>query len=99
MANDFIRINQADSAAKFATDLKNAATKTRELLDLYDAIISRGYHLFESGPPVDFAGFEVAHGIPTGTGQTVWDMVNGALGAMTGTMQNEQAVNLKNRVG
>ena len=96
MANDFIKINQADSSAKFAADLKTATVQTKNLLELYAALIARGQHMFDGS---DFTDFEEMHGLPVGTGQTVYDMLNGALIAMNGTGQNAQAVALKNRVG
>lgn len=46
-----------------------------------------------------FADIEVLFGLPTGKGQTVFDLVNGAIGAMEGTFQVPDAKNLTERVG
>ena len=96
MANDFITINQADSAAKFAQELKQATVLTKQLMDLYGILIARGSHMNNGGV---FTEFETKHGLPAGQGQLVYEMIDGANKAMLGTLQNAQAVALKDRVG
>lgn len=95
---------------KVATD-QSAATKARMLLDFKDAVA----RVLMLGPPmllimnenfddsnpaaIVWTDLEALFGLPAGGGHTVFDMVNGTLGAMQGTMQNSQAVNLISRVG
>jgi len=100
MAADFIKIVRTDSAAVFAGDLLRVITLTKELLAGLEVLIRRGYRQFDTGPdPDDFTMFEVNHGLPLGTGQAVFDMLNGTQGVLNGTMQNTQALELTARVG
>lgn len=98
MANDFIKCNTTDGNAFMAADIVRLAKMTRELLDLADSVRDRGFRLFETNP-LDFSGFEAACGIPEGSGQTVFDLVNGTRAALLGEAQNANAVELKSRVG
>ncbi len=99
MANDFIKCNTLDTSAFMANDVVRAARQTRELIDLVESLIDRGFRLFDSGPPTNFAGFEAACGIAPGQGQVVFDLLNGTKSALLGTGQSANAVELKNRVG
>lgn len=96
MADDFVVINRTDVNAIFGSELKEATIQTRRLIDLLEALVARGFHMFDN---TDFTMFEEKHGLPAGSGQLVFDMCNGTLGAMKGTMQNDQALNLMNKVG
>ncbi len=99
MANDFIKCDTLDTNAFMARDVVQAAQMTRNLIDLVESLIDRGFRLFESGPPTNFAGFEQACGIDPGQGQVVFDLLNGTKAALLGTGQSANAVELKNRVG
>ncbi len=99
MANDFIKCDTTDTNAFMSRDVVSVAQQTRQLIDLLEAIIDRGFRLFENGPPTNFAGFEQACGLNPGQGQVVFDLLNGTKAALLGTGQNANAVELKNRVG
>ncbi len=47
----------------------------------------------------NFTAIETMFGLPTGSGQTVFNMVNGSSGAMNGTMTNSQCVNVAEQMG
>lgn len=99
MAIDAIKVTRTDTAAIFSGDLLTAVSLTNQLLALLDKMIRRGFRQFDTAPtPDDFSTFEEFHGLPAGTGQTVFDMLNGVNGVLRGTMQNEQALELTSRV-
>lgn len=97
MASSFIPITLNDSNARFAQDLKRASDLTRQLMDTLDGIVDRGFRFL--GSPAEFAAFEAAYGLPTGTGQTVFDIVNGTKLALNGDAQNGNAIDLRDRIG
>lgn len=98
MANDFIKLNRASAPAVFVNDLVNLPRELRAWVDKAEKIRDMGYRMFVADP-VDFSAFETNYGIPTGSGQAVFDLINGTLGALAGTMQNANAEELMNRVG
>ncbi len=97
MASSFITLKITDTNARFVGDLKQASNLTRQLMDLLDSITDRGFRYL--GSPADYAAFEVAYGLPTGTGQAVFDICNGTRLALTGAAQNNQAIELRDRIG
>lgn len=96
---DFIKINRTDSAATHATVILTAVNQARALKETLDKAIAIGYHNFDAGPPADFAPFEALFGVPTGQGQSVFDILNGAKNAMEGTQQTDSAITLMNQIG
>lgn len=100
-ARDFIKIVKNDSVtAQKALDLLTFKDAVARVLMLGPPLLAAMNHNFDDSNPqaivwTDFALF----GIPSGKEQTVFDMVNGVMGAMTGTMQNAQAVEISARVG
>jgi hypothetical protein len=90
---------------------QTAATKARMLIDFKDAVA----RVLMLGPPlllimnenfddsnpgnIIWTDLEALFGLPAGGGHTVFDMINGSMGAAQGTMQNSQMVNLISRVG
>lgn len=46
-----------------------------------------------------FTDLEALFGLPAGKGQTVFDLVNGAVGSMEGAFQVADAKNITERVG
>ena len=100
MANDFIKCATNNANAFMAADVVQASKLTRNLIDLLESIKDRGFRLFNSGPPINMAGFEAACGLAPGQGQIVFDLVNGTLNAMSGIgPANANAIEFKNRVG
>lgn len=95
MASSFIKIALTDTNARFVGDLKRASDLTRQLMDVLDSIVDRGFRFL--GDPAEFAEFEEAYGLPPGTGQTVFDIVNGSRIAMTSG--DAHPVSLRDRIG
>lgn len=98
MAADFIPINRTVSTAVFSSKLVTLPQDLRRVIDKLEEVQQMGYRMFNTGPD-DFTEFEELFGIPTGEGQTVFNLVNGTLLALNGTAQNANAIELINRVG
>jgi hypothetical protein len=96
MAGDFIKIDPGVSTQKFAGDLMQFISQVRTTLQQGDALKSRMERMHDGA---DFTAIETLFGLPSGTGQTVFDLVNGTIGAMRGVFQNEQAVEITSRLG
>lgn len=98
---DYIKVNAANAAASKAMNLisfKDALTQVFMQGPVILAIMNQNFD--DSNPQsIIWSDLETLFGIPTGTGQTVFDMLNGTMGALNGTMQNNQAANLIARVG
>lgn len=96
MARDFIKIDPTQSAA----------TQARELL-LYKTLLRQAYEqgvkvlavMAHNNDGTVFTDLETLFGVPTGKGQTVFNLVNGSVGAMQGTFQVPDAKNLTETVG
>jgi hypothetical protein len=96
MASTVIKTSRTDSNAIHAAEVRDFVNTVRKALQLGDTLSERGFRYI--GSPADFAEFEIAHGLTTGQGQIVFDMINGTLGALNGTLQNDQAIELTERV-
>lgn len=96
MAADFIKINRGNAAAVFSQDLVQLPQQLRALVDRLKKVRETGFRMFDGS---DFTVFEENYGIPTGQGQTVFDLVNGILNALDGTAQNANAEEFMDRVG
>lgn len=95
MAGTAILINTSDTNAKLAGELKALTESVRQTYQRAQALKAKlDYH--HDGQ--DFTSVEAICGIPTGTGQTVFDLVNGTRGAMDGSFQNANAIELMNRL-
>jgi hypothetical protein len=92
-ANKTVPQTQPQALLNFKNALAQVLMQGPILLDIAN------HNFDDSVNPPNFAAFEMLFGIPTGTGQAVFDMINGTMGALTGTMQNSQAVTLVSRVG
>lgn len=100
MRADFISINTGTTTATRANALKAAIQQLRQAQQSLAGELSQMNHMFDdSGQAPDFTMLELFYGLSAGKGQTVFDMLNGTMGAMNGTMQNNQAVNLVSQVG
>lgn len=99
MAADFIPLIRGNSANIFVNDLIGLPQQLRAVVDKLEKVRDTGFRMFETGPPADFSEFETFYGIPTGQGQTVFDLVNGTLNALGGTAQNANSEEFMNRVG
>lgn len=104
MAADFITLNRTASTAPFVNELVSIPADVRRLIDKLEQVREKGFRMFvpageNNDPPADFAVFEAKYGIPAGSGQTVFDLVNGTLMALKGESMNGNATELMNRVG
>lgn len=96
MPRDFIKVNtmvttatQAQELLQFKNQLRDAYQRGKKIL----AVMSHN----QDGS--DFADIEALFGLPTGKGQTVFDLVNGAVGSMEGAFQVADAKNITETLG
>lgn len=95
MAGNAILINTSDSNAKLAGELKALTEQVRQTYQKAVALKARLDHHHDGN---DFTSVEAICGIPAGTGQTVFDLVNGTRGSMDGSFQTANAIELMNRL-
>lgn len=96
MAADFIKLNRTASTAPFVNELVSIPEDLRRLMDKLEKVKDKGFRMFDGA---DFGVFETLYGIPTGSGQTVFDRVNGTLLALKGEATNANAIELMSAVG
>ena len=96
MAGDFINVDDSVTTATHAGQLIKYKNLLREARDQGKWLRDLMYRLHDG---TDFSALEVLFGLPTGAGNTVFDLVNGSIGAMEGSFQNQDATTLINRVG
>lgn len=96
MAIDFITISLASPEATQAAELKNWIAIMRQVYEMGERIKDKMVHMQDGA---NFAELEKRYGIPAAQGQTVFDLVNGSIGAMEGTFQNSNCVTITERVG
>lgn len=96
MARDFIRIDTVTTSA----------THSRLLLAYKDALrdaYQKGKYILgimnHNQDGSNFGDIEGLFGLPTGKGQTVYDLINGSIGAMEGTFQNSNGRDLTETLG
>jgi len=93
MARDFIKVTRTAVAAADLIDFKEKVY----------AAYSQGLKVREimrhNNDGVNFTDIETQFGLPAGTGQTVFNLVNGAVGSMEGTFQVSDAKDITARVG
>jgi hypothetical protein len=96
MARDFIRIDSTISTATQAQELKALVSVMRDAYQRGKKILAVMGH---SNDGTVFTDIEALYGLPTGKGQTVFNLINGAVGSMEGTFQVADAKNLTETVG
>lgn len=96
MAIDYIKIDTSQSAATRASLLINYITTLRHAYELGLEVLSIMGHLNDG---TNFTGIETAFGLPTGKGQTVFNLVNGSIGSMSGQFQVSDAKNITETCG
>ena len=96
MPQDYVKIDAGLTTQKFAGDFINAIASLRSTIDQLEKMKGLMDHMTNG---VLFTDIEVQFGLPTGQGQTVYNLVSGALGAMKGTVQSSDGVTLIERVG
>lgn len=85
MSIDFIPINQNLNGATQAIALKNAISIGAQFYQQMSAIRNQMTHM-EDG--TTFTAIETYFGLPAGQGQTVFNLINGAVGVIEGSFQN-----------
>lgn len=96
MARDFIKIDTTTTTATQAALLKNYAQTLRNAYELGNRVRSIMQHNHDN---VVFTDIEGLFGLPAGKGNVVFDLVNGSIGAMEGTFQNDDAKEITERLG
>jgi hypothetical protein len=99
MPNDFVNVNPTGPKPQPQL-LLNFRNAVAQVLMQGPVLLGEMNHMFDGArDPIDWGTLENNFGLPAGTGQTVFNLVNGTMGAVQGTMQNAQAVALVNQVG
>lgn len=99
MAADFILCSTSTTTATRAQAMKGAVNQFRAAQQALSAELAIMNHLFVSGESPDFTAMEAQYGLQPGQGQTLFNLVNGSVGAMAGTFQNNQCQLLVAQVG
>jgi len=98
-APDYIKLARTDTNAVFVGDILSIVQMTKQLRAALQTVIEKGFRQIGSDADLTFAEFEKNHGIPTGSGQAVFDILNGMQQALKGEAQNKRAVELCERIG
>ncbi len=96
MARDFIKINTLAAGATQAQSLKQFITALRTAYNMGAQIRAMMGHNHDNAI---FTDIETLYGLPSGTGQTVYDLVNGSVGSMVGDFQSDDARQITEQVG
>ncbi|MET0708005.1 MAG: hypothetical protein ABWY82_14370 [Tardiphaga sp.] len=96
MTKDFIPINLSTTTATQASLLKSYITTLRQAYELGTRVKGIMQHNHDG---TVFTDIETLFGLPTGEGQTVFDLVNGSIGSMEGSFQVDDAKEITERVG
>lgn len=96
MARDFIRVDSTINTATQAADLKAFVSVLRDAYQRGKKILAVMGH---NNDGTVFTDIEALYGLPTGKGQTVFNLINGAIGSMEGTFQVADAKNVTETVG
>lgn len=96
MARDFIKVDPTQSAATQARALLGYVTTLRSAYEQGVKVLAVMGH---NNDGTTFTDIETLFGLPTGKGQTVFNLINGSVGSMTGTFQVADAKNITETVG
>lgn len=96
MARDFIKVDRNTVTATHAQLLLNFRETLRRAYELGIVVRDTMNHNQDG---VNFADIETLFGLPAGKGQTVYNLVNGTIGSMTGLFQVSDAKNLTETLG
>lgn len=96
MARDFIKVDRTQAAATQAGSLLSYVATLRSAYEQGVKILAVMGH---NNDGTVFTDIETLFGLPPGKGQTVFNMVNGSIGTMTGTFQTADAKNITETVG
>ena len=96
MAIDFIAIDRNVSTATYASEILQFKNKLKEAYQQGKYLLTVMGH---NNDGTNFAPIETLFGIPTGSGNTVYDLLNGTIGSMEGTFQVSDAKTFIEKVG
>lgn len=96
MARDFLKINTTDTNATHANLLIETKDVVRRAFELLTRVKSIMDHNHDGS---NFSDIETLFGIPATKGQIVYDLVNGAVGAMQNVFQNDDCKQLTEQIG
>lgn len=96
MARDFIKIDTVASTQKYGGRLVQAKNTLREAYELLTELKAVMDHATDGSVWTDL---EALFGAPAGQGQTVYNLVTGAVGAIAGTTQSADGKTLTERMG
>jgi hypothetical protein len=95
MARDYIKIDPTNTGLQ-ASLLRSYVFQLREALETGERVLAIMSH---NNDGTVFTDVETLFGLPTGKGQTVFNLVNGSIGSMQGTFQVADAKNITEQVG
>ena len=95
MPNDFIQINRSTGDI-YASDLYSLTSLVRQTIDIAEKVKDYCDHTVEGA---DYTALETLFGLPAGSGDEVYNLVAGTLGALKGQVQSADALTLIARVG
>lgn len=96
MARDFIKVNRNDTAATHATKLVEYKDALRRAYALGKEVLAIMNHNNDGS---NWTDVEALFGLPTGKGQTVYDLMNGSVGSLEGAFQTADGKNLTETLG
>jgi len=97
MASDFIQIDMSNLAvATQAQLLKQFVATLRNAYEIGGRVRAIMLHTHDG---TVFTDLERLFGLPPGEGNAVFDLVNGSIGAMEGTFQNDDCKQITEQVG
>jgi len=96
MARSFIKVARGVTTATHAGMLLAYVDQLRTAQDTGRRILGI---MNQNNDGSVWTDIEALFGLPAGKGQTVYDLMNGSIGAMDGTMQNAQAKNITETLG
>jgi hypothetical protein len=96
MARDFIKVDASKTTATYAAELLRYKELLRQAYDQGKKVLAVMGHLNDGS---NFADIELLFGLAAGTGQTVFDLINGSVGSMEGTFQVSDAKTITERLG
>ncbi len=96
MARDFIKVNQSDTAATAASKLVAYRNALRDAYQRGKEVLAIMNHNNDGS---NWTDVEALFGLPSAKGNTVYDLMNGSIGAMEGTFQNSNCKDLTETLG
>jgi DNA gyrase/topoisomerase IV subunit A len=96
MARNFIKVETGVTTATKARDLVNFVLNLRTAFELGTRVREIMDH---NNDGTNFADLEALFGLPTGQGQTVYNMVINCIGSLNGTVTSNDGKQLTERVG